>query len=217
MSETKAATELAPAVETLLFASSEPIPLPRLAELLQVSEEETRQAVEELRRQMDGRALQVLRTAAGFCLGTRPEFAYYVARLREPTKERLSAAALEVLAVIAYRQPSTKAEIDRVRGVDSGGSLQSLLAKRLVACIGRKRAPGRPMLYGTTDGFLQAFGLAAVEELPELAGDLGSRVRQLRLEEEKEQVAPAEVKDVAEAVEMVEEIAEAEESSDTQS
>jgi hypothetical protein len=136
-----------------------------------------------------------------------PEFADYVARLREPPKERLSAAALEVLAVIAYRQPSTKAEVDRVRGVDSGGSLQSLLAKRLVACVGRKRAPGRPMLYGTTEGFLQAFGLAALEELPELAGDLGSRVRQLRLEEAKEQAEPTEGGDAVEAAEPGAEVA----------
>jgi segregation and condensation protein B len=113
--------------------------------------------------------------------------------------------------VIAYRQPSTKAEVDRVRGVDSGGSLQSLLAKRLIACVGRKRAPGRPMLYGTTEGFLQAFGLAALEELPELAGDLGSRVRQLRLEEAKEQPEPSEGEEAGEAAEPVEATAGAEE------
>jgi segregation and condensation protein B len=192
MSETMDAAELVPAVETLLFASAEPLPLARLAELLDVPEDVARAALDELRRRMEGRALQVLRTAAGLCLGTRPEFAVYVARLREPPKERLSAAALEVLAVIAYRQPATKAEIDRVRGVDSGGSLHNLLEKRLVACVGRKKAPGRPMLYGTTDGFLSAFGLAALDELPELAGDLGTRVRQLRLEEQQEQAGEQE-------------------------
>jgi segregation and condensation protein B len=186
MTEPNDPTEIAPVVETLLFAAAEPLPLTRLAELLEVSEDETRAALEELARQLDDRGLQVLRTAAGYCLGTRPEFADYVARLREPPKERLSAAALEVLAVIAYRQPATKAEIDRVRGVDSSGSLQSLLAKRLVACLGRKRAPGRPMIYGTTEAFLNAFGLASLDELPDTTGDLGRRVRQLRLDEREQ-------------------------------
>lgn len=174
------------AIECLLFAAGDAISLARLAELCDVPEEVARLALQDLGRLLEDGGLQVMRVAGGYTLGTRPEYAAYLARLREPPKERLSAAALEVLAVVAYRQPVTRAEIDRVRGVDSSGSLHTLLGKRLVGGQGRKQAPGRPRLYGTTEVFLRAFGLASLDDLPELPGDFARQVRQLQLEAEAE-------------------------------
>jgi segregation and condensation protein B len=173
-------------VEGLLFAARDPVPLKRLAELLEVDEATALAAVEELQAQLAGRGLQVVRLAGGYALATRPELAPYVARLRQPPPEKLSPAALEVLAIIAYRQPITKAEIDRLRGVDSSSALHSLLEKRLIRPRGRKRAPGRPLLFGTTEQFLRAFGLHDLSELPEVAELRPSQAPQLRLHEPAE-------------------------------
>lgn len=191
--------DLPQAIECLLFASGEALPVERLAELCCVPREIVVQGLEELGRLLENRGLQLLRGPDGYTLATRPEYGEYLARLREPPKERLSAASLEVLAVIAYRQPVTKAEIDRVRGVDSSGPLHTLLEKRLIACVGRKDAPGRPMLYGTTDVFLKAFGLSSLADLPELPGDFTRQARQLRLDDR----APVAEQDAPDAQEVV--------------
>ena len=169
------------AVECLLFAAGDPVSPKRLAELCEVSEEEIEQAVAELSQMLEGHGLQVLRVAGGYTLGTRPEYASYVHRLRQPPAERLSAAALEVLAIVAYRQPVTKPEIDQIRGVDSGSALRSLVAKRLVTTRGRKEGPGRPPLYVTTEYFLRAFGLNDLSELPEAPEGLPAQARQMHL------------------------------------
>ncbi|MCX7597574.1 MAG: SMC-Scp complex subunit ScpB [Armatimonadetes bacterium] len=175
--------DLPQAIECLLFAAGEALPVERLAELCQVSTETVLHGLAELQKLLDDRGLQVLRGPDGYTLATRPEYAEYLARLREPPKERLSAASLEVLAVVAYRQPVTKAEIDRVRGVDSSGPLHTLLEKRLITCVGRKDVPGRPMLYGTTEVFLKAFGLSSLADLPQLPGDFARQARQLSLDD----------------------------------
>lgn len=171
--------DLPQALECLLFAASDALPVERLAELCRVPKEAVLRGLEELERLLENRGLQLLREPDGYTLATRPQYAEYLARLREPPKERLSAASLEVLAVVAYRQPVTKAEIDRVRGVDSSGPLHTLLEKRLIACVGRKDAPGRPMLYATTDVFLKAFGLSSLADLPSLPSDFARQARQL--------------------------------------
>jgi segregation and condensation protein B len=178
--------ELPQAIECLLFAAGDAVPIERLAEVAGVPPEVAEAALADLARQLEDRGLQVLRVAGGYTLGTRPEYAHFLARLREPPKERLSGAALEVLAIVAYRQPATRAEVDRVRGVDSSAALHTLLTKRLIATQGRKRAPGRPRLYGTTDVFLRAFGLAGLKDLPELPGDFARQIRQMRLDEAAE-------------------------------
>jgi len=104
--------------------------------------------------------------AGGYALATRPEFADYVQRLVEPEPERLSIQALETLAILAYRQPITRPEIDALRGVNSGGVVTSLLEKGLIRIKGRKDAPGRPFLLETTAHFLSAFGLGDLSDLP---------------------------------------------------
>ena len=153
----------------IIFAADEPCDEERLALVLGVSLEEIEPLVIELQGLLEDTPLQLVRLAGGYHLATRPEFAKYVQRLREPEPERLSRQAMEVLAIAAYRQPITRPEIDEIRGVNSSGAVNSLLAKGLVVISGRKAAPGRPFLFSTTPHFLSAFGLNELEQLPHLA------------------------------------------------
>jgi segregation and condensation protein B len=106
--------------------------------------------------------------AGGFCFRTRPEMAAWVARLGKQQVARLSPAALETLAIVAYKQPVLRAEIERLRGVDAGGVLRMLMEKDLVRVVGRKDLPGRPLIYGTTRRFLETFGLNDLKDLPSM-------------------------------------------------
>ena len=157
------------ALEAVLFASSEPLAIAKLQAVFApegVGAQELREAIESLRGMSAGRGVEVREVGGGYQLRTRPETARWVARLEEQKAVRFSRAALETLAVVAYRQPVTRAEAEEVRGVDSGGVLKSLLDKGLVRIVGRKDVPGRPLLYGTTRKFLEVFGLGALSELP---------------------------------------------------
>ncbi len=160
--------ELARACACVLFVAAEPVPAGRLAEILGVDSGRMGEVLGRAGELLRGAGLQVIGVAGGYAIATLPEYADYVARYREPPKERLSQAALEVLAIIAYRQPVTKPEIDEIRGVDSSSPLRQLVAKGLVAVSGRKKAPGRPLMFVTTEQFLKAFGLKDLSELPEL-------------------------------------------------
>lgn len=160
--------DLVNALECTLFVSDEPLPVGRLAVVLDVPESRIEELAGELSRRRDGSGLQVLRIAGGYKLSTRPEYAPWVERLREPEPQRLSKAALETLAIIAYRQPVTQPEVEAIRGVDSSGVVGTLVEKGLVVEAGRKKAPGRPFLYRTTTEFLAAFGLDDLSELPML-------------------------------------------------
>lgn len=160
--------ELVRALEAVLFAAEGPCDERRLAEVLRVPEQEIAGLVEELQKRLTHSGLQLVRLAGGFNLATRPGYADYIYRLREPERERLSPQALETLAIVAYRQPITRPEIDQVRGVDSSAVVNSLLEKGLIEITGRKRAPGRPFLLSTTPHFLSTFGLDDLSELPEL-------------------------------------------------
>jgi len=191
-------TEKVKALEVALFAAEEPCNVSLLAAVLQVSEEQVPELVEQLSDRLEDTGLQVVRLAGGFQLATRSTYADYVQRLREPQPERLSRQALETLAIIAYRQPTTRPEIDQVRGVDSSGVINNLLEKGLIAITGRKRAPGRPFLLATTPHFLSTFGLHDLSELPNLpeaeqtmATALGASVRGLQLEETEEAQTPS--------------------------
>ncbi|MCG9896305.1 MAG: SMC-Scp complex subunit ScpB [Fimbriimonadaceae bacterium] len=160
----------------LLFASESPVSAELMAQAVDRPVYEVEEALEALGRRLalDG-PLQVVRLAGGFQLATKSEFAPAVARLLEPRPLKLSQAMLEVLAVVAYRQPITSAEIQEVRGVDSDYSLKQLLDRRLVMETGRRRTPGRPIEYGTTSQFLHQFNLNSLQDLPQLAvGDDGS-------------------------------------------
>ncbi len=172
--------DLIKGLQAIIFAADAPCEEERLAQLLEVPVEEIEEMVQELAEMMSESALQVVRLAGGYQMATRPRYAGYVQRLREPEPERLSPQALETLAIIAYLGPITRPEIDEIRGVNSTGSVNSLLEKSLVEISGRKDAPGRPFLLVTTAHFLSTFGLNDLEELPELSsGDTDFR-EQLR-------------------------------------
>lgn len=158
-------------LEALLFASPEPLSLKRLSDLMGLEEKAVRALLDELRQDYDrgGRGLTLLEVAGGFQLATRAEFDEYVSRLFPDRQQAgLSRAALETLAVVAYNQPTTRAEIEHIRGVASDRSLATLVDKGLVQEAGRRDAPGRPILYATTPLFLQHFGLKDLTELPRL-------------------------------------------------
>jgi segregation and condensation protein B len=163
-------------LEAMLFASDAPLEAERIREVLDLtSVGDARALVAELalRLEQAGRAVQVVEAGGGYRLVTRPELAPWLVRLaRSRSRSRLSRPALETLAIIAYRQPVSRPEIDAVRGVNSEGVLESLMEKRMVRIAGRKEAPGRPFLYETTREFLVAFGLRDVGELPQIAEEL---------------------------------------------
>ena len=163
-------------VEALLFASDTPVEAERIQEVLDLgSAAEARTLVLDLRARYEGedRGLQIVEVGGGFRMVTRPEVAPWLVRLaKSRTRSRLSRSALETLAIVAYRQPVSRPEIDMVRGVNSETVLEGLLDRRLIRIAGRKDAPGRPFLYETTREFLVAFGLRELSELPQLEGDL---------------------------------------------
>ena len=165
-------------LEALLFASDTPVEAERIHEVLDLeSAAAARELVDELRRRLEGegRALQVIEVGGGFRMVTRPEVAPWLVKLqRSRTKSRLSRPALETLAIVAYRQPVSRPEVDAVRGVNSEGVLDNLLDRRMIRIAGRKDSPGRPFLYETTREFLVAFGLRDVSDLPKVEGELVS-------------------------------------------
>jgi segregation and condensation protein B len=158
-------------LEALLFVAEEPLPLSKLQEALTDADAaETEASVRDLAVQLeaDGRGLMVQEVAGGFRLATRPEVHAWVQRLQQVRPARLSRAALETLAIIAYRQPMTRAEIEAIRGVAVDGVLRTLLERELVRMMGRKAEAGRPMLYGTSQQFLEHFGMRDLGDLPTL-------------------------------------------------
>lgn len=162
--------EIVDAVEAILFVADAPVPLEQLARSLQAAEGQAEQALEILADRLERHgALQVIRIAGGYQLCTKQAHAELVADFLKPQRQRLSRSLLEVLAIVAYRQPLTLAEIEEVRGVQSDYSARALLERRLIHEVGRRRAPGRPVLYGTTQQFLHQFKLNGLEDLPALA------------------------------------------------
>ena len=163
-------------VEALLFASDAPLEADRIRDVLDLPDAEAARAlVRELtgRYDADGRVLAIVEVGGGYRMVTRPDVAPWLVRLaRARTRVRLSRPALETLAIIAYKQPVSRPEVDAVRGVNSEGVLDSLLERRLVRIGGRKEAPGRPFLYETTRDFLVAFGLRDLGDLPKVEGEL---------------------------------------------
>jgi segregation and condensation protein B len=175
--------QVVPVLEALLYAAEEPVPVKELIEVLaSVGSEQKREWAGEINAMLveraalllsdrlmhAGSALQVLEVAGGFRLGTRPQYDAWIRALRQVERpSRLSVASLETLAVVAYRQPVTSAEIAAVRGVDPSAALRTLRDQGLVRITGRKRAVGRPFTYGTTRQFLEIFGLRDLDELPD--------------------------------------------------
>ena len=158
-------------IEALLFASETPLSVDRIAEIL--SEPEKKQVgslLKGLVREYDtrGGGITLQEVAGGYQFRTRADLSPWVRKLKAVRSSALSTPALETLAVVAYRQPLVKAEIDRIRGVDASGALKGLLEKKLVRIVGRKDVPGKPIIYGTTRKFLEVFNLKDLSELPTL-------------------------------------------------
>jgi segregation and condensation protein B len=170
-SEGPAPAELPALIESLLFVAPSPIPVSRLAQVLGVAEPSVETALTQLSEGyvQSSRGLRVIRKGDRVHLTTAPQAAPHIERfLGLDLSARLSQAALEALAVIAYRQPLTRAEIESIRGVSCDGVLRTLISRELVESVGRLEQPGRPYQYGTTVQFLQYFGLESLDRLPPL-------------------------------------------------
>lgn len=160
---------LAALLEGLLFVAAEPVTAGQLAVALDLTTTDVEKGLDELEAQLHTRGLRLQKHAGRYQLTTAPEMADSVERfLGLEATSRLSRAALEALAIIAYQQPVTRPSVDAVRGVNSDGVIKSLLSKGLLQEVGRTEGPGRPILYGTTPAFLQHFGLNSLSELPSL-------------------------------------------------
>ncbi len=166
------ARELKAILEAVLFVSPEPVPVARLMSIVgTVSKSEVVQALEILRHDLDqpGRGIQLVQVAGGYRLVTKQEYGPWLKRIEKAkATQKLSRSALESLAIIAYKQPLVRAEIEEIRGVETSGVLRTLCERKLVRIVGRKDVPGRPIMYGTTKFFLEHFGLQDLSQLPPL-------------------------------------------------
>ena len=158
-------------VEALVFASEEPVPLATLAEILELAPAEVEEVLRGIQtdHEQPGHGLRLVEVAGGYRFTTRPDYHPWVKILfKNQRTVRLSRAALQTLAIIAYKQPVTGPEIEEIRGVEAAGLLKNLLEKHLITILGRKDVVGRPILYGTTRDFLIQFGLKSLDDLPSL-------------------------------------------------
>ncbi len=158
-------------IEALLFVSESSLSLERIKEILgEVSKNEIQRILSLLQEdyEQNRRGFFLLEVAEGFQLRTRPEFAEWIKRQKKTKPLAFSQAALETLAIIAYKQPIVRADLEKIRGVDSGGVLRTLLEKKLIKILGKKDVPGKPLVYGTSKHFLETFGLKELSSLPTL-------------------------------------------------
>jgi len=163
-------------LEALLFVAEKPLSRREIAALAGVPSEAVDERLGDLEVSLSGRGIRLILSGDRVELATAAEAGVLVARYVGADAVRLSPAALETLAIVAYRQPVTKAAIERVRGVDSDYTVRALLHRRLVTELGRSEAPGRPILYGTGFEFLERFGLATIDDLPPLDLDVAARL-----------------------------------------
>lgn len=166
------ARELKAILEAVLFVSPEPVPLARLLSIVgTVPKAEVVQALDLLSHDLDqaGRGIQLVQVAGGYRLATKQEYGPWLKRMdKAKTAQKLSRSALESLAIIAYKQPLVRSEIEEIRGVETSGVLRTLCERKLIRIVGRKDVPGRPIMYGTTKFFLEHFGLQDLTQLPPL-------------------------------------------------
>jgi segregation and condensation protein B len=158
-------------IECLIFTAESALSMDRLCDMLtEFERDDIRAALAELLGSHEGRGggVQLVEVAGGWQFRTRPDFQQYVVRHVKTKASKFSQSSLETLAIVAYRQPLTRAEVEHLRGVDCGGVLKSLLEKRLIKILGKKDIPGRPLIYGTSKEFLEVFGLKDLKSLPTL-------------------------------------------------
>lgn len=171
-SEELAEQEIKGIVEAVLFVSHEPITVEKLAQVLEgLPKSKVLETLRVLQAdyEQEGRGLRLSEVAGGFLLSTRPDCGTYIRRLtKAKSSSKLSRSALETLAIVSYKQPITRLEIEKMRGVETSGVLKTLLDQKLIRIAGRQDVPGRPILYGTSKQFLQRFGLRDLRDLPPL-------------------------------------------------
>ncbi len=163
--------ELKAVIENVLFAADQPVSVGQLQDLFAETTEKAvlKSALDELVREYQSRNLQLMEVAEGYQLMTRRDYSDWVRKFMKLDKTaKLSQPSLDTLAIIAYKQPLTKAEVEEIRGVDSSGVVRTLLEKKIIAPSGRKKVPGRPIMYRTTRKFLEYFGLMDLKDLPTL-------------------------------------------------
>jgi segregation and condensation protein B len=180
------------AIEAMLFASPTPVPAEELAEAGNWTKREVEDYIERLRRQLTDRGLEVRKVAGAYSMLTKSEVAPFVERiLQVQNKQRLTRVQLEVLSIVAYKQPITRPQLEAARGINADRTLAQLLDLELVSQVGRAELPGRPFLFGTTELFLEHFGLSSLEDLPELAwDDPAGELEEFSLEESMEEEMP---------------------------
>ncbi len=197
-------------IEALFFATDEPLTLKQVIDIFGDAEESNGNrrvtpelilsVIEDLNREYSetGRSFRIVKIAGGYQFATQPQFGVWLGRMvRERSKRKLSVSALESLAVIAYKQPVTKPEIEAIRGVNADYVLHSLLERNLVAIVGRAATPGRPLLYGTTKEFLKHFGINDLSELPK-PREINELMAEAEFEVEKRMLKELEEKRAAE-------------------
>ena len=192
-------TELEAGLEAVLFAAGDAVPVDRLTAALETTREALLEAASALENLYDfeNRGIMLLRLEDKLQLCSRPLYADAARRVTESRRPpSLTSAALEVLTIIAYRQPVTRAFIDQLRGVDSGGTVAGLAEKGLIEEAGRMDVPGRPILYRTTEAFLRTFAIRSLDELPELPALAESEQMELELDEQNGQM-PSDVSETA--------------------
>jgi segregation and condensation protein B len=180
--------EIKPILESLFFVSDSPIRLETLVEVLpELSKEVILEGIHQIQTEYGdpSKGIELTEIAGGYQFRTKPEWAEWVNRLKKAKAVKLSQAALETLAIVAYRQPVIRPLIEEIRGVDSGSVLHTLLEKGLIKMMGRKDLPGRPIVYGTTKAFLELFGLNTLSDLPTL--------KEVQPPPEPEEISPKEL------------------------
>ncbi len=208
-------TELQRIVEALIFSSDKPLPAKKIAQILSVSEKQILETIESLRTSYREHAFDLIQVAGGFQMVTRSDYFGWIRQLfKSRSRNRLSQAALETLAVIAYKQPVSRVEIEQIRGVNSDGVIGTLLERNLITIKGRAEAVGRPLLYGTTEEFLRYFGLNDLSELPR-ESEIEAMLKEKEALEEEEPVEAPETEQAEEALSGSETSSEQEEPNDS--
>ncbi|RPJ04692.1 MAG: SMC-Scp complex subunit ScpB [Deltaproteobacteria bacterium] len=207
------AIELMPVLESLIFVSENPVRIETIIEIIpESSREAILEAIQKIRQACDeeGRGVELVEVAGGYQFRTKTRWAEWINRLKKAKPFKLSQSALETLAIIAYRQPVIRPEIEQVRGVDSGWVVRSLLERGLIKMMGRRDIPGRPIVYGTTKAFLELFGLNVLSDLPTLKevqppSDLGEieKIGAKRASVKKE-ITSSEESEISEVLEEIE-------------
>ena len=189
-------------LEALLFVAEKPLSRQELRTVARLSADEVDEKLGDLELQLRDRGIRLVSQGDRVMLGTSPESGALIARYLGADAIRLSPAALETLAIIAYRQPVTRGVIERIRGVDSGHVVRGLLHRRLIHELGRAETPGRPILYGTSMEFMERFGLTSLDDLPPLEAEIAAQLAQAEVDakaesEGEEETAPSDASDRA--------------------